>query len=86
MKPIFKNKGSKSKAENYCPISLTSIPCKVMESILRDNIVAHLARNKLIRNTQNGFMAKRSCATNLLELLEKTTKIYDEGDPLDIVY
>ena len=82
---IFKNKGSKSKAENYRPISLTSIPCKVMESILRDNIVDHLARNNLIKSTQHGFMAKHSCATKLLEFLE-VTKIYDEGDPLDIVY
>ena len=36
--PIFK-KGSKASAGNYRPVSLTSILCKVMESILRDAIV-----------------------------------------------
>ena len=84
--PIFKNKGSKSRAENYCPISLTCIPCKVMESIIRDSIVNYLTVHKLISSTQHGFMVKRSCATNLLEFLEKSTKIFDAGDPLDIIY
>ena len=31
-------------------------------------------------------MAKRSCATNLLEFLEKSTRITDTGDPLKIIY
>ena len=49
--PIFKNKGSKSKAENYRPISLTGIPCKVMESIIRDNLVTYLTVHNLINST-----------------------------------
>ena len=81
--PIFKNKGSKSKAENYRPISLTSIPCKIMESIIRDNVVNYLTVHSLIKNTQHGFVAKRSCTTNLLEFLETVTKIADDGHPLD---
>ena len=84
--PIFKNKGSKSKAENYRPISLTSIPCKIMESIIRDNVVNYLTVHSLIKNTQHGFVAKRSCTTNLLEFLETVTKIADDGHPLDIIY
>ena len=79
--PIYKNKGAKSKAENYRPISLTSIPCKVMESVIRDNVVSYLSLNNLVKNTQHGFMAKKSCTTNLLEFLERITKILDDGDP-----
>jgi len=33
--PIFK-KGSRSSVENYRPVSLTSLICKVFESIIRD--------------------------------------------------
>ena len=84
--PIFKNKGSKSKPENYRPISLTSIPCKIMESIIRDRLVNHLTVHKLINSTQHGFMSNKSCTTNLLDFLERTTKIIDDGDPQDIIY
>ena len=83
--PVFK-KGSKSSAGNYRPISLTSIICKVMESIVRDSIVHHLATNKLIRPSQHGFMAHKSCLTNLLEYLETLTKLVDEGHAVDMVY
>jgi len=33
---------SKSKPENYRPVSLTSICCKLMESIIRDQVITHL--------------------------------------------
>ena len=57
--PIFK-KGSKFKAGNYRPISLTSITGRVCESIIKDHIVDHLTRNNLIMKSQFGFMKKRS--------------------------
>ena len=38
---VFK-KGSKSDSPNYRLISLTSIPCKVMERIIRDVMIRHL--------------------------------------------
>ena len=44
--PIFK-KGSKASPGNYCPVSLTCVPCKIMESIVKDDLMAHLDRNKL---------------------------------------
>ena len=40
--PIFKE-GDKSDPGNYRPISLTSQICKVLESIIRDNIVKNLS-------------------------------------------
>ena len=83
--PIFK-KGSKTEPGNYRPVSLTCVICKVMESVIRDSIVEHLTKNKLIRDSQHGFMAGRSCLTNLLEYLEALTKWVDEGAPVDVVY
>ena len=83
--PIFK-KGSKGDPSNYRPVSLTSVCCKVMESIIRDSIVEHLTRYQLIRPTQHGFVNARSTQTNLLEYMEKLTKLVDEGHSVDVVY
>ena len=83
--PIHK-KGSKSPPEHYRPISLTSIAGKVMESIIRDEIVDHLSTAKLINGTQHGFMKNKSCATNLLEFLERITSEHDRGNATDIIY
>ena len=83
--PIFK-KGSKAKPENYRPVSLTSIPCKVAESIIKDDVVDHLMTYHLIKSSQHGFMSKKSCTTNMLEFLETLTAELDEGHPLDIIY
>ena len=83
--PVFKS-GSRFSAGNYRPISLTSIICKLMESIIRDAIVNHLAINNLIRSSQHGFMANKSCLTNLLEYLETLTTLVDMGHNVDVVY
>ena len=83
--PIFK-KGSKGKASNYRPVSLTSVACKLLESIIRDKITEHLIRNKLINTSQHGFTKNRSCQTNLLEFMDFITKCIDQGDPVDVIY
>ena len=46
--PIFK-KRRKDDVNNYRPVSLTCILCKVMESIVRDKIMEHFV-NKLYAN------------------------------------
>ena len=83
--PIFK-KGKKTAAENYRPVSLTCVSCKLLESIIKDDIMDHLSRNQLIRKSQHGFMKGKSCATNLLEFLDKITEATDKGSSTDVVY
>ena len=60
--------------------------CKIMESIIKDNLVQYLEENNLITNSQHGFRQKRSCLTNLLEYVEKLTKAIDSGQDLDMIY
>ena len=45
--PIFK-KGKKADPGNYRPVSLSSIPCKLMDSLNKDRIMDHLIENELI--------------------------------------
>ncbi|XP_065674022.1 uncharacterized protein LOC136090969 [Hydra vulgaris] len=67
--PIFK-KDSKLNASNYRPVSLTSIPCKVMDCFVRDQILNHCIINGLILKKQHGFVFKKLCLANLLETLD----------------
>ena len=64
-------------------MALTSVVCKVMESLVRDAIVEHLVKHQLIRSSQHGFPASRPCLTNLLEYMEE---LIDEGNAVDVVY
>ena len=45
--PTFKS-GNRSEASNYRPISLTLIPCKIMESIILDKLSKHLQKLNII--------------------------------------
>ena len=49
---IYKNKGAENLAVNYRPVSLTSVVCKLMESILRKHTMDHLSDHNLLSNKQ----------------------------------
>ncbi len=83
--PVFK-KGSRHTASNYRPISLTSIVCKLMETLVRNHIVSFIQEKKLFCNEQHGFIKGRSCVTHLLEVLETWTKVLDTGGSIDVIY
>ena len=80
----YLKKGSRNKSENYRPVSLTSVICKLLERLIKDHLVDFLVKNKLINPSQHGFSKARSCLTNMF--LEDVTKWVDEGSPVDIIY
>lgn len=49
--PIYK-KGPKNDPGNYRPVSLTSIPSKVLESIIKDQIIDFITHNNLLSPAQ----------------------------------
>ena len=61
---LIHKKGPKSKVENYRPISLASIPCKLLEELIKDQIISHLKVNNLMSSVQHRFTERRSCLTN----------------------
>ena len=60
---VIHKKGSKSLASNYRPISLTCIACKILESIIRDQIMYYFISNDLFTSKQFGFI---NCRTTVL--------------------
>ena len=80
-------KGSRNKPEIYRPVSLTSVVCKLLERLIRDDhMVEFLVKHKLINTSQHGLLKARSCLTNLLCFLEEIAKWVDDGLPVDVVY
>ena len=75
---IILKKGSRNKSENYRPVSLTSVICKLLERLIKYHLVDFLVKNKLINPSQHGFLKARSCLTNMLCFLEDVTKWVDE--------
>ena len=82
---IFK-KGKKTHPQNYRPVSLTSIICKTMESIIRDHVIDHMKQNNLFSPKQFGFINGRSTVLQLLHVLKIWTEIIDQGGTLDAIY
>ena len=82
---IFKKK-DKNVAGNYRPVSLTSVVCKLMESIIRDSMVDYMKKNDLFTDKQFGFIGGRSTVLQLLKCLDKWTDILDRGGVVDVVY
>ena len=83
--PIYK-KGCRKQPSNYRPISLTSVICKILESIIKDNIVKYLDKHNLIKSSQHGFSKNKSCLTNLIEFYHKLFHEHDRTKALDIIY
>uniref|UniRef100_A0A8B9VLG6 Reverse transcriptase domain-containing protein n=1 Tax=Anas zonorhyncha TaxID=75864 RepID=A0A8B9VLG6_9AVES len=81
--PIYK-KGRRADPGNYRPLSLTSVPGKLMEQIIL-SVMRHLQDNQVIRPSQHEFMKGRSCLTNLTSFYDKVTCLVDEGKSVDVV-
>ncbi|KAK4806341.1 hypothetical protein QYF61_017210 [Mycteria americana] len=82
---IYK-KGRKEDPENYRPVSLTSVPGKLMEQIILSAITRHVENNQGIKPSQHGSRKGRSCLTNLISFYDKVTRLVDEGKAVDVVY
>src|SRR6266496_2871386 len=82
----YLKKGKRSDARNYRPVSLTSQCSKLLESIVRDEIVHHLDRFGLVSDSQHGFRRGSSCLSNILTFLDQAARWIDKGEAVDVLY
>ena len=82
--PVYK-KGPKYNPENYRPISLNCICCKLLEYIVVSNIMSHADKYNILYPFQHGFHKFRSCETQLIEFTVDVTRNLDDGKQTDVL-
>ena len=82
--PVFK-KGEHYNPANCRPISLTSIPCKLLEHILVSSIMQHLESNSILSPQQHGFQKNRSCETQILQFIEEVSAAMEKGTTTEVI-
>ena len=70
--------------ENYRPVSLTSVPCKLLEHIICRHLMKHLETNKILTNLNHGFRSGYSCESQLLTTINDFLKEHDKGHQVDV--
>ena len=81
--PIHK-KGSKVEVNNYRPISLTSLVMKVYERVIRDELLKRC--NHLLDQRQHGFLAHKSCCTQMVDFCDSLALSLNENIRSDVIY
>ena len=81
--PIFK-KGNIHLPENYRPVSLTCICCKLLEHIVCSNVRSHLDSNNILSSSQHGFRSCHSCESQLLITLHDFTTYWEKKEQVDV--
>ena len=80
---VFK-KGDRHQAENYRPVSLTSIACKLIEHILCSHILKHLEQYNVLTKPNHGFRSGYSTETQLLVALHDIFISFDQNIQVDV--
>ena len=82
--PVYK-KGCKTNPQNYRPISLTCIVCKVMEHIITSNIMTHAEHHHILYDLQHGFRSGLSCETQLTDFVADLTDNMQSRTQTDVL-
>ena len=81
--PIYK-KGNRNLHENYRPVSLTSVPSKVLGHIVCSHVRDHLNRYSALTHLLHGFREAHSCKTQLFSTLHDLLYWRDRRVQVDV--
>ena len=85
IKPRHKT-GAKHDLSNYRPIHHTCILSRIMEKIIKKDLLQHLMDRTLVDASQHGFLNQKSCATCMTSFLDRATHNLDNGNSLLLLY
>ena len=76
---------SRTEAHNYRPVSLTSVPCKLLAHIMFRLIMTHLDAQNVLVDRQHGFRSNRSCETQLINSIEHLARSINYRNQTDLL-
>ena len=79
-------KGDKLEGGNYRPISLLSIPSKIYESLICEELDSHFRNSNIINHHQWGFTKGKSTELLMLHLTEKWKAALEKGKYIGILF
>ena len=82
---IYK-KGNKKLAGNYRPVSITSVLCRILEKLIRNQIVEYMQSENLLSDLQFGFIKGRSTSLQLLNIMNDWTYAIENSNSSDCIY
>ena len=82
--PIFKG-GDRSDVNNYRPISLTCILCKLLEHVICSRMWCHINDYGIIKENQHGFRKSLNTTTQLLHVTHRAAEALDRKRDYHIV-
>lgn len=82
--PIHK-KGDTALITNYCPISLTTSCCKILEHIVANYIIKFLTDNNILSSFQHGFRKGFSTVTQLTTVVHNFASVLDKPGQTDVI-
>lgn len=83
--PIHK-KGTKCDPLNYRPLSMTSIPCKKLETLIVSELQKYLELHSIISPHQFGFRAGHTTTDQLTMVYDDVSKRVDLGSVVDMIF
>jgi hypothetical protein len=83
--PVPKSR-KRSQVSEYRPISQTCVASKVMETIVKEAMVGHLAQHHLLTSNQHGFVKGKSTLTQLLLQEQEISNALNGNHVIDVIY